>query len=722
MLEVAVIGAGASALAASRHLIGQGLRPSIFEAAKTLGGAWAVSDSSSSSTMGISSSSNTKMWNGLTTNLSKHTCRFSEWPWPDDAATFPSAVDMGRYLEGYADHFLDPSCFQYQCEVTNIESLSESGSNHHPGYRVEWTDLSTSTKHSKDFEGVVVATGFFSKPHLPKGVVNDYRTNPQIQNYLLHASEYESSAAFADQTVVVVGGSFSALEIAVDVATTAKRVVHVLPSERIPWVLPRYVPHLYKNAEDNNVQASSKIVTSILPVDLALYRRNQDAPQLPETIQMTTEMSNARHEYMYSMVGKRQEASPLGIPNNWDEPPLVAISDYYLDMIVQRDIEVVHGRFEGLAATTTTGSNDGNGNNEENEHTKPTWQIESPTGQPIYLRDIDKVICATGYESNLQEYLHPDILKTLEYDQNDLFCPMSSCWDTLHPELPNLFFCGMYRGPYMGIMELQGRVAAGILSGNVELEQSTIDHALEQSRQIRTQQPRPQFPHFDYLGFMDTLTKDALQSTADFPKMNLQKGDMVSPAFYQSTDDQLAVDEANELEQHVACGQDGSRIPSVVLSSIIGEWNFDRRIVHFDDGRQEHVYGAVRYSRPALDHVLYREDGFYELSSTKTLNVFREYEYQVTGDCLELYFVEQGERADLFLSLKFSKQEGRDHWVATSDHLCIKDLYKARFEIWLDGLAATHLQITYRVKGPTKDYESTTILTPKTTKTPIGVM
>lgn len=274
----------------------------------------------------------------------------------------------------------------------------------------------------------------------------------------------------------------------------------------------------------------------------------------------------------------------------------------------------------------------------------------------------------------------------------------------------------------MGIMELQGRLAAGVMSGNIQLDESTMTQALEQSRQIRSQQPRPHFPHFDYIGFMDTLTKDALQAN-DFPKVNLQKGDMVSPAFYQSTDDQLAVAEAEALEQHVSRGQDGSRIPSVVLSSIIGEWSFDRRIVHFEDNRQEHVYGTVKYSRPALDHVLYREDGLYELSPTKTLNVFREYEYQVTGDCLEMYFVELGERAHLFLSLKFSKQEqGKNCWVATSDHLCIKDLYKARFEIWLDGLAATHLQITYRVKGPTKDYESTTILTPKTTKTPVGAI
>ena len=682
MLEVAVIGAGASALAASRHLVGHGLRPSIFEAANTLGGAWS------------SVSSSGKMWNGLTTNLSKHTCRFSEWPWPDETPMFPPSTEMSRYLDSYAEHFLDPSCFRYQCQVTNVESLKDG-----PGYRVEWTDLSTSARHSKDFEGVVVATGFFNKAHFPKGVVAKDDTNPNYREKLLHASEYKSSSAFVDQTVVVVGASFSALEIAVDVAKTAKKVIHVMPAGRTPWVLPRYVPCNFKDD-------AGRTSTSFLPIDLALYRRTKDAPQLPELIQMTPEMAQVRHTFLNSIVGKRQESTPLGVPNNWDEPPLVAISDFYLDMIVQGDIEIVRGRLQGPA--------------DEHDTVGTSWQVESPTGQPIYLKDIDAVICGTGYESNLHEYLSPDILDTLDYDHKNLFCPMTACWDTLHPKLPNLFFCGMFRGPYMGIMELQGQLAAAMLSGSITLDDTTLEHALEESKQRRDQKLRPQFPHFDYLGFVDALASTALQAK-DFPTTNTCSGDMVSPAFYQSVDPQLSTDEAARLQQLIEQGQDGSRIPSVVLSAITGEWNFDRRIVHFGDNRQEHVYGTVKYSRPTLDCVLYREDGFYELSPSKTLNVFREYEYQVQDDCLELYFVEQGERAHLFLSLKFSKQEG-DYWVATSDHLCIKDLYKAKFEIRLDGLAATHLKITYQVKGPTKDYESTTILSPKTSKTTVGML
>ncbi len=51
MLEVAVIGAGVAGLVASHHachLLGQGLRPSIFEAAKQVRGAWSSPSTSTS--------------------------------------------------------------------------------------------------------------------------------------------------------------------------------------------------------------------------------------------------------------------------------------------------------------------------------------------------------------------------------------------------------------------------------------------------------------------------------------------------------------------------------------------------------------------------------------------------------------------------------------------------------------------------------------------------
>ena len=666
MLEVAVIGAGAAGLVASRHLLGHGLRPSIFEAAKTLGGAWAASSSASEDER----NPNSKMWNGLTTNLSKHTCRFSEFPWPEESTpTFPTATDMHQYLVDYSEQFLSPDCFQYECQVTGISLLPQNG------YRVEWTDLSTQSKHSKDFEGVVVATGFFSKPLLPKGLQVSSDNNIAAS----HSADYVSHTDFANETVAVLGCSFSALEIAVDVSQSAKRVVSVLP--RIPWVIPRFIPHPDPQG------------TTVLPIDLEFYQRAQDGPQLPETTTLSVPMNRARNDYLKSILGRRQEMSPIGIPSNFDKPPMVAISDYYLDLVMDGSIDVIKGgRLKGVDPNTGL-------------------QIESPNGEWV-LPNITKVICCTGYGSNLDEYMDQSILDILEYDANDSFCPMTLCWDTLHPKLANLAFCGMYRGPYMGVMELQGRLAAGVMSGKVNIDDETYQTALGTSKEIRGQDldSRPQFPHPDYIGFMDSL---AANLNENFPKHNMQKGDMVSPAFYQENEE-LVLEGQNDLQKEAQKGKDGGRMSSLVLSALIGSWKFHRNIVHRKQDRTEQVYGTIQFSRDkSLDHVLYREDGFYELSPSKVLPVFREYEYQIQDDnVLEIYFVESGKRALLFLSLKFTRQDSFGYWIATSDHLCIKDLYSATFKIKLDGTAATEIIMSYRVKGPAKDYESTTVLTP----------
>lgn len=290
----------------------------------------------------------------------------------------------------------------------------------------------------------------------------------------------------------------------------------------------------------------------------------------------------------------------------------------------------------------------------------------------------------------------------------------------------------------MGIMDLQARLAAGVMSGKLSIDKDKIQESLDISQTIRKSNPRAQFPHFDYVGCLDTLA----ELTGEQPTMNTQIGDMVAPSFYQSNGD-IVSQCVSELQKQVQRGQDGSLVPKLILQSILGNWTYDRHIVHFQTQKVERVSGTVKYTKyshaphqpledgdtkedsaifhtqdPNDNPVMYREDGLYELTPTQKFEVFREYEYITKHDALEIYFVEGGKRAHLFLSLKFipetkSRQSDDGCWVqATSDHLCIKDLYSANFRVKLDGLSASEIVIKYRVRGPSKDYESTTVLKP----------
>jgi len=189
-----------------------------------------------------------------------------------------------------------------------------------------------------------------------------------------------------------------------------------------------------------------------------------------------------------------------------------------------------------------------------------------------------------------------------------------------------------------------------------------------------------------------------------------RKGMMVSPAFYQ-TDHEIALKCQEELEAEVQ--NQGNNIPKAALSALVGKWSFERTITDHLSASTQKVYGKISYSlqKPNFDTLRYREDGFLDLPNGNKLEVFREYDYLHKDGALEMYFIENGERTYLFLSLKFEEQQD-GYWVATSDHLCIKDLYKGTFKIAFDGIGASEVIMTYRVKGPNKDYESVTHLRP----------
>ena len=733
MLDVAIIGAGSAGLVAARHLITAGLRPVLFEAAKTIGGAWTPSSSSTTATTNTLLQPSiiptdehpaTKMWNGMRTNLSKYTCQFTDFPWPDNASTYPTVEEMKDYLQSYSDAFLssnpNSSCeFLLGCRVTNIELLKNACSTttapllipekDEVNYKVEWLDLDTQTTHCREFGGVVIASGFFHTPYMPSflkdSTSNNDSNNKQPQ--ILHSSQYRTHHQYKDKRVAVVGGSFSALEIASDVSKSAAHVVSVLPS--IPWVIPRWVYKFHPSLSSSpSLSIGNANTITILSSDLVLYQREQ--PFQGEVIELTPEMCQERHQYVQSLVGRKQRSSPLGEPTNWNEPTVVAISDEYVDLVNEKKIHPIQGRLIGI-------DNDG------------TLQLD--TADDMHddaLVDIDYVICATGYKPSLHKFLSSEILSILDYDHQDKFSPITLAYETLHPSLPNLAFCGLYKGPYMGVMDLQARLAAKLMSGEMTIEDEAYKSALQTCETMRKASSRQQFPHFypDLMDILDQVLNEGSSSDCE------GTFGIVVPPLYQK-DEGLRRKCIRNLEEEIKRGQDGSLMPKLVLSSILGVWSYDRKIVHLQSGKHEHVSGKVKYSKywtredddaddddsriaPGEDNpVLYREDGVYEFSPTQKFDVFREYEYEVKNDALEIYFVEGGKRAHLFLSLKFvpTVEEEGGQWVkATSDHLCIKDLYSATFRVKLNGLSASKIIIKYRVKGPAKDYESTTILKP----------
>lgn len=228
--RVAVIGGGPAGLIAYKRLVDAGVVPTLFS--RNIGGMWNVKTN--------------PFWPAMKTNLSSFTCRFSDLQWPQNTPLFPSQVEMNQYLDAYATKHLKPESTILGCNVTHINTNGDGQ------YTIEWIDSSKVSK-SEVFDDVVVTTGFFAKPSA--------REYTGFNGRIIHSSQYTNPDEFAGRNVVVAGASFSAAEIASDVATTANSVRSVVP--RPSWIIPRFLPlHL------------DKPNTPFLPVDLLFYQLN----------------------------------------------------------------------------------------------------------------------------------------------------------------------------------------------------------------------------------------------------------------------------------------------------------------------------------------------------------------------------------------------------------------------------------------------------------------
>ncbi|WP_086828875.1 NAD(P)/FAD-dependent oxidoreductase [Allokutzneria sp. NRRL B-24872] len=391
MPRVAVVGAGPGGLVAAKELLAAGAEPVVFERGHEIGGVWR--------TGGLA-------WPGMSTNLSKHSCCFSDFPWPDDAPDFPCRDDVRAYLHRYAERF----------ELTAHLRLG-----------VAVTTVVGSVVNGEPFDGVVFASGAFG----PNG------------------TEYLGPARYRGKRVVVVGAAFSGAEIAAELAADGVEVIAV--ASRPMWLLPRYLDGV--------------------PWDLVSYRRGRPKLSLVE--------ANRRFSRIALNPGDFDER--LRIDPDSDGPPYLVVSDLVPEVLRAGALRMEPGR----AVRREPGA------------------VVLDTGVRL---PCDGVIECTGHRLELP-YLSTEQRAALGHDPADPRQPLLLHECTFHPEFPDAAFVGLYRGPYFGVVELQARWAAAVLTGALPTP-SGMDAGLLRQREIRQLRPRPQFPHGDYVGMADRLAAE----------------------------------------------------------------------------------------------------------------------------------------------------------------------------------------------------------------------
>eukprot|EP00746_Dinoflagellata_sp_MGD_P029917 gnl/MRDRNA2_/MRDRNA2_170900_c0_seq1.p1 gnl/MRDRNA2_/MRDRNA2_170900_c0~~gnl/MRDRNA2_/MRDRNA2_170900_c0_seq1.p1 ORF type:complete len:503 (-),score=65.26 gnl/MRDRNA2_/MRDRNA2_170900_c0_seq1:162-1670(-) len=405
-----------------------------------------------------------KIWNSLHANLSKYTCAFSDAPWPNSSCDFPSGTQVQQYLEGYADENELSRYIRFHMKVTSVRRTGSQ-------WYVSAEATGPRTGDSGDivdqkFHHVIVASGIFSRPCRP--------VLPGIQRFqgkIVDAAAYREPGIFANQRVLVVGAAFSGADIASEIGATAKSAV--ISAKRPFWYLPRYIGGR--------------------PADLAFYSRA--ASDSNKNVSLD-ERNQRRNKFFASLVGEMPP--PLITPQaERGDIPFVAITDNFVNamksgMVTARAAEVVAFDERGVRFS--------DGHREE----------------------FDTVLFATGYHLDLP-FFSQDVLKVLEFEPDDLLQPVILHQCVWRPELPDLAFVGIYRGPYFAAMELQARWVCGVFSKRLPKPSwAEMELGLKEERRIRAEKPRPQFPHGDYVQLVETLSKhvgaypvDILENTSD---------------------------------------------------------------------------------------------------------------------------------------------------------------------------------------------------------------
>ncbi|MEO1679698.1 MAG: NAD(P)/FAD-dependent oxidoreductase [Pseudomonadota bacterium] len=237
--KVAIIGGGVSGLAAAKAFDERGHRVVGFERSHDFGGVWELSRS----------------YPDVQTQSPKDLYCFTDHPMPDAYPEWPKGPQVHAYLQSYADKHNLRRLFRLNTNVAAMERRADGK----PG----WTLTLEAGSHTwtEEFDFVAIGTGQFSE----KNII----THPGQDGFeaaggqVMHSSEYTDPDMLKGKRVVVLGGSKSATDIAVNATQNGAQSVHWVYLEPV-WRVPYFVGGinfkrlLYVRAQEQQFNAWGK--------------------------------------------------------------------------------------------------------------------------------------------------------------------------------------------------------------------------------------------------------------------------------------------------------------------------------------------------------------------------------------------------------------------------------------------------------------------------------
>ncbi len=214
--QVCVIGAGVSGLAAAKAFVARGHKVSIIEKSGDLGGVWDPS----------------RCYPDVQTQSPKELYRYTDKAMPNSYPEWPKGPQVHAYLADYArGHGLD-RLIRLRTTVAAMKRRTDGK----PGWTLELATPDGRT--AEDFDFVAICTGQFNEPQTLSLPGEDAFKAQGGQ--ILHSSGYNDASLATGRKVVVLGGSKSATDIAVNAVVSGASEVTIVYREPV-WRIPYFI-------------------------------------------------------------------------------------------------------------------------------------------------------------------------------------------------------------------------------------------------------------------------------------------------------------------------------------------------------------------------------------------------------------------------------------------------------------------------------------------------
>lgn len=238
---MAIVGAGASGLAACKACKEEGIDYICYEKTSRFAGLWNYHEDDEDGVASVMKST--------VINSSKEMSAFSDFPPPRDFPNYMHNRKMFQYFRMYAEKHNLLDGVRYFHNVTSVvqaHDYEESGR-----WVVTTQNSRDGTVTSEVFDGVMVCTGHHGFPNIPH-----FEGEEEFKGKIIHTHSIKVPDTFKDSRVMIVGVGNSGLDAAVDISNVARQVY--LSTRRGTWIMFRLA--------DKGLPADTQLLTRIFDV------------------------------------------------------------------------------------------------------------------------------------------------------------------------------------------------------------------------------------------------------------------------------------------------------------------------------------------------------------------------------------------------------------------------------------------------------------------------